>query len=418
MSPLHHLIALLVVHTCVASHPLIYWTNIHNKEATNQQFSAGQPKSADEVITKLSEQTGEDLALVFLYDQLSMEDFSTHANQMAFLREESKKKHAVFVPAISGGDSSVMNVLKKQYAKSSHEEVFTSKLDEWTMDGSDGSKLIVFHLGSLVGSSKEGRKQIFKANDDVMRKIVNMVAAKNNKFSVFVAGESPSEVIASLQTVGAFHPRHLLATNGSLPYPLVNVTVASKTCIVMDFSNLEIVVLKKKEVSGMAGLKFSSTGSTCTKLVLKATKESATVFDLIVEFDTGKDGFKCKAASLTYKNELHKLTCNGGRMGDLEHSMEAPRGMSYACGSSVFASKNASIALTNLQVQSSVKGLAKWGDAYDCSTFFTMAILTGIFLTLLLGFFMMVGIYSIMAIQTPDRFDDPKGPQISVPQTD
>ena len=56
-----------------------------------------------------------------------------------------------------------------------------------------------------------------------------------------------------------------------------------------------------------------------------------------------------------------------------------------------------------------------FADADNCVGFFTLEILTGIFVTIILAMGLLVGIMMMMAIQTQERFDDPKGQMISVP---
>ncbi|GCB84699.1 hypothetical protein scyTo_0025310, partial [Scyliorhinus torazame] len=64
-----------------------------------------------------------------------------------------------------------------------------------------------------------------------------------------------------------------------------------------------------------------------------------------------------------------------------------------------------------------VKGM-KFSYANDCASFFTPAIWMGLLTTLLMVFILTYGLHMITSLKTMDRFDDPKGPSISVPQTE
>lgn len=56
--------------------------------------------------------------------------------------------------------------------------------------------------------------------------------------------------------------------------------------------------------------------------------------------------------------------------------------------------------------------------ASDCASFFTPAIWMGLVTVLLTLQILVYGLHMIMQINTMDRFDDPKGPSISVPQSE
>lgn len=66
-------------------------------------------------------------------------------------------------------------------------------------------------------------------------------------------------------------------------------------------------------------------------------------------------------------------------------------------------------------------GLANGTDfsyASDCAGFFTPGIWMGLLTALLMLLILVYGLHMIMQLNTMDRFDDPKGPSISVPQSE
>ena len=56
--------------------------------------------------------------------------------------------------------------------------------------------------------------------------------------------------------------------------------------------------------------------------------------------------------------------------------------------------------------------------ASDCAGFFTPGIWMGLLTGLLMLYIFVYGLHMIMQLNTMDRFDDPKGPSISVPQSE
>jgi len=65
-----------------------------------------------------------------------------------------------------------------------------------------------------------------------------------------------------------------------------------------------------------------------------------------------------------------------------------------------------------------MKGNDKFGRSYDCVGFFSIGILSGWFITILLLGLLTWGIKMVMNVNTMDRFDDPKGKTITVNATD
>lgn len=61
---------------------------------------------------------------------------------------------------------------------------------------------------------------------------------------------------------------------------------------------------------------------------------------------------------------------------------------------------------------------AGFGGAWDCVGFFTVPIWVGLLTSLLFVFILSVGMYMLSDIKTMDRFDDPKGQPIMVPNTE
>lgn len=61
---------------------------------------------------------------------------------------------------------------------------------------------------------------------------------------------------------------------------------------------------------------------------------------------------------------------------------------------------------------------SEFSYASDCAGFFSPGIWMGLITSLLMVLVLTYGLHMIMQLRTMDRFDDPKGPAISVPQTE
>lgn len=70
------------------------------------------------------------------------------------------------------------------------------------------------------------------------------------------------------------------------------------------------------------------------------------------------------------------------------------------------------------QIQGFNVGGGEFSYASDCAGFFSPGIWMGLITSLLMVLVLTYGLHMIMQLRTMDRFDDPKGPAISVPQTE
>lgn len=76
------------------------------------------------------------------------------------------------------------------------------------------------------------------------------------------------------------------------------------------------------------------------------------------------------------------------------------------------------LSFTDFQIQGFNITGEDFSYASDCAGFFTPGIWMGLLTSLLMVFILTYGLHMIMQLRTMDRFDDPKGPAISVPQSE
>lgn len=74
--------------------------------------------------------------------------------------------------------------------------------------------------------------------------------------------------------------------------------------------------------------------------------------------------------------------------------------------------------LRPLQIQGFNVSDGEFSYASDCAGFFSPGIWMGLMTSLLMVLLLTYGLHMILQLHTMDRFDDPKGPAISVPQTE
>jgi len=121
--------------------------------------------------------------------------------------------------------------------------------------------------------------------------------------------------------------------------------------------------------------------------------------------------------------EFQEGQLNGNNDLKIVGPVKAKKGHSYRCvnpdkfKSAKNTGVHARIDAKGFQIQGMLDGKDKpFGPAEDCFGLFTMPILIGLISSIFLALIVIMAIGAMAGISTPDRFDDPKGPQISVPK--
>ena len=116
-------------------------------------------------------------------------------------------------------------------------------------------------------------------------------------------------------------------------------------------------------------------------------------------------------------SELSAKTSHG-------YKVEAPRGLAWACDApGMFKTKGGSIegiTLPNARIQANFDHdrLRGFGPLWYCGEVMPIALWVGLIVSLFFGYVCYWGFSMLASINTMDRFDDPKGKQIYVPQSD
>jgi len=109
------------------------------------------------------------------------------------------------------------------------------------------------------------------------------------------------------------------------------------------------------------------------------------------------------------------------------HLTGAPKNLCWFCDKQVFKGKDTSSRLTmpgaRLQPvltggNSSTTSLFRFGYEWDCDPLIPLSVWVGILLTLTLATFLYWAIDMLTSLQTPNRFDDPRGKPLNVPTSD
>jgi len=108
------------------------------------------------------------------------------------------------------------------------------------------------------------------------------------------------------------------------------------------------------------------------------------------------------------------------------YTIEAPTGLSFGCGDlGTFEPKNVSesgrsvgIIFPDIRIQVGKIHEGKFGPLWECGVLLPIGLWVGIIISLFFAIICCWGFSMLASINTMDRFDDPKGKSINVPNTD
>ena len=141
----------------------------------------------------------------------------------------------------------------------------------------------------------------------------------------------------------------------------------------------------------------------------------------MLRLEFNKTNFDFKLLSMKFDGvDLMVPTTHG-------YSVDAPRGLAWACDSpGMFKRKEKegggsvegiTLPYVRLQANFDDDRLTRFGPLWYCGEVMPIALWVGLIISLFFGFICFWGFSMLASINTMDRFDDPKGKQIYVPQT-
>ncbi|XP_006810623.2 V-type proton ATPase subunit S1-like, partial [Neolamprologus brichardi] len=229
--------------------------------------------------------------------------------------------------------------------------------------------LLVFRLPYGIGADLLSAKEILSGNDEVIGQVLNIMKSQSVPYTAIYTALRPSREAASLSVeAGLGGGRSLLQVRGG-------------------YKERGREREKQRRIKERAGtyppVEFKEGENSCILLWAKSLSVSILRSGRWEEHDltpstfgegvTPKlDGSRCDKTKARYFLPIQGFNVSGGEF-------------SYAS---------------------------------DCAGFFSPGIWMGLITSLLMVLVLTYGLHMIMQLRTMDRFDDPKGPAISVPQTE
>lgn len=401
--------------------------------------AAGHITSNDQLTAYLTSAfgSGPHTVLFFLQDKLSKDDFTVfggvfgNKQDSAFPNLETalqSSSSSVTLPASEwSGSSAILSLLQEKLGVSPL-LVDADTLSHLSVDTSV-SNLLLINLPYCTDLHRSC-KEVLRDNDEIIGKVLSVMKAQNIPYTAIYTGLQPSRVISETSVSNQLVGRSLLQAVVPDVKPPIMFNVSNSPCIMLWAQNLNISLSSTSQWIDLAAQTPSLTGSLCngssSLLVLSYESGFTLSFAMRRQFYpvSARNWFTLDSVQL----QSGGLTASfiGSR------NIYAPAEYSYHC-QSVSSFQDALLVPNNtnqnttqwrlnfIDFQIQGFGLANGTDfsyASDCAGFFTPGIWMGLLTALLMLLILVYGLHMIMQLNTMDRFDDPKGPSISVPQSE
>lgn len=431
------------IYSCYAQVPLLMWTSDGSSMPHLAEAAAGHTVSGGQLVSYLRSalSTAPHNVLLFLQDQLSIEDFTMYGGvfgnkqDSAFLNIESALQMSSSPLVLSALDwtasHSVLDLFQKELSVSAV-HIDTNTLNEMKLNNTQPSLLAV-RLPYTAGSQS---KEMLLKNDMIIGEVLDMFKSQDMPYTAVYTGLKPSRIIEDTPVMAGFSMgRSLLQTPPpqSEKPPLVFNDTAGQPCIMLWADTL--LAAYDGNQADLASNIFNSTpdttGSFCNETVSRLVLNYRNILNLQslqLIFSMSKIFFPVSARNWTVMDQV-VLEYDGQRaMFNASAGINTPAEYSFRCQnvssaqSPLLVPRNATdnatkwtLIFTDFQIQSfSVTG-DSFAFASDCAGFFSAGIWMGLVISLLMLLILTYGLHMIMQLRTMDRFDDPKGPAISVP---
>ncbi|XP_056306037.1 V-type proton ATPase subunit S1b [Danio aesculapii] len=431
------------IYSCYAQVPLVMWTSDGSSMPHLAEAAAGHTVSGGQLVSYLRSalSTAPHNVLVFLQDKLSIEDFTMYGGvfgnkqDSAFLNVESALQASSSPLVLSALDwtasHSVLDLFQKELSVSAV-HIDTNTLKEMKLNSTQ-PLLLAVRLPYTAGSQS---KEMLLKNDMIIGEVLDMFKSQDVPYTAVYTGLKPSRMIEDTPVMaGVSVGRSLLQTppQQTVKPPLVYNNTAGQPCIMLWADTLLATYAGNQAdlARNIFNSSVDTTGSFCNETVSRLVLNYRNILNLQslqLIFSMSKIFFPVSARNWTVMDQV-VLEYDGQRaIFNASAGINTPAEYSFRCQtvssvqSPLLVPRNATdnatqwtLTFNDFQIQSfSVTG-DSFAFASDCAGFFSVGIWMGLVISLLMLLILTYGLHMIMQLRTMDRFDDPKGPAISVP---
>ncbi|XP_029291446.1 V-type proton ATPase subunit S1-like [Cottoperca gobio] len=465
------LLNILNTGNCDEQVPLIMWTSEGISLPSQSPPTAGHIVGQQQLASYLEKalNVGPKNVVLFLQDKMSIEDFTMYGGAFGNKQDSvfpnlegalMSSSSPLVLPAVSWPASNAVIGQLQDQLETSPLYMDPETLSQLRLNASSPA-LLVFRLPYGIGADLLSAKDILSGNDEMIGQVLSTMKTQSVPYTAIYTALQPSREAASLSIEsGVGGGRSLLQARGGYRererererqrkikekagiYGPVEFKEGEETCILLWAEGLSVSILRsgRWEDHDLTPSTFGEGaspklhGSTCDKTKARLVLNYENVlghlsFKLIFAMSqrhykvSARRWFTLDAVELEYDGT--KATFNGSR------HVYAPAEYSYRCGSVTnfrwpvlvpHSSKDPAnqwrVSFEDFQIQGFNVTGSDFSYASDCAGFFSPGIWMGLMTSLLMVLVLTYGLHMIMQLRTMDRFDDPKGPAISVPQTE
>ncbi|KAM4670540.1 V-type proton ATPase subunit S1 [Amazona ochrocephala] len=427
--------------------PMLLWSSQRLQWNPYAALHEGHIVSAQELTVLLQPFTQNSRNLIlFLQDMLSVDDFTylseSYGNKNPFQNVQEvlqSSPSSLVLPAV---DCEAIRYLRSFLQESEDWNLINitnlnvSQLEVNTRK----PNLLVIQLHPLVSGLNEiSTLEAIAENDKIIGRLTMDLQERGINFSVIYTAVKPSRISRRAVVVRELR-RQLMATEeeDSLSYSPLNVTTGNDTCILFYASNFSlktsssvfIDLTNATFVTPTVDTSSSECSDSNTTLSLKYTRPVNGISSLEIRFLMTNKFYEVSARNWSTLDSI-EIVQDGEEFAKFKVSViSAPAEYSSHCqlvGTSNLyparlipsdETKNWDVFISRLQIQGFNIENNQFSYASDCTGFFTPGIWMGLVTSIVLLWILAYGIHMIMQLTTNSRFDDPKGPSLSVPQTE
>uniref|UniRef100_A0A3Q3WGF3 Uncharacterized protein n=1 Tax=Mola mola TaxID=94237 RepID=A0A3Q3WGF3_MOLML len=429
------LLTLLSAGGCDEQVPLVLWTSEGISVPTSSPPAVGHIVEQQQLTSYLDNvlSMGPRNVVLFLQDKMSLEDFTVYGGAFGNKQDSvfpnlegalGSSSSRLVLPAVSWPASNAVIGQLQEQLETSPLYMDPETLSQLRLNGSSPA-LLVFGLPYGTGADLVSARETLSGNDEVIGQVLSTMKAQSVPYTAIYTGLRPARVSPSADPPQLCWQLDLSKHERD---ESVSLQEGEQTCILLWAKSLSVSILRRGrwEDHDLTPATFGKdvgpelSGSSCDrtrnlKLMRKSCKRHYKV--------SARRWFTLDAVELEYGST--KAVFNGSR------NIYAPAEYSYRCESVTSfrwpllvprSSKDPAnqwrVVFEDFQIQGFNASGGKFSYASDCAGFFSPGIWMGLMTSLLMVLVLTYGLHMIMQLHTMDRFDDPKGPAISVPQTE
>ncbi|XP_028923503.1 LOW QUALITY PROTEIN: V-type proton ATPase subunit S1 [Ornithorhynchus anatinus] len=426
--------------------PLLVWssysslwvplTNIHEGHITTDSQLASY---LDPAVEK-----GPHNILLFLQEKLSVEDFTAYGGvfgnkqDSAFPNLENALESAassLVLPSVDWYAASTLTSYLREKLGVSPLHVDQSTLQELKLNASLPSLLLI-RLPYTTSSGLMAPKEVLTGNDEIIGQVLSTLKLEDIPYTAVLTAMRPSRVARDVSVEAGGLGRQLLQKAAEPEEKTHPPVIYNDTAPRILFWAKNFSVKYNNELRDLTALTFGAS----VNLTGSSWNESSARLMLTYDnlFGSSVVSFRFVLSSRFYKVsardwftlERLEIRANGTTAVFNATQVTGPSIYSFHCeymssetqqGALLVPLSRSSpwkVSIVDFQIQGfSVKG-ENFSYASDCSGFFSPGIWMGLLTSLLMLLVFTYGLHMILSLKTMDRFDDHKGPTISVPQTE